>query len=184
MVSINPDGASKRTKYCAEFVKSTYKKATGKDMSLKQGKIESGALFVKKALNKAGIDAPRGNILSFFKEMPTEKSLIGKGFEKNESYVDTNGGTYYYNKSTDESVRVNTSWKGNGNTCFEHKKGNTQTSFIYDKDGRPLEGDIQIKQKDGTIQIVKFTVDANGQKVMQEPTFEITDNFIGHDGKY
>lgn len=114
--------------------------------------------------------------------MPAEQSLNAKGFEK--SYADMNGGQKYTNNVTGESVRVNTSWNNTGNKCYEYKRGNMQHSVIYDKNGRALGGDVQIKRNDGTIKIIKYEIDEKGNKVITSVSTEKLDSFMTHDGQY
>lgn len=95
----------------------------------------------------------------------TQSTLKAKGFEKS-PIMDMNGGEYYNNPITGEQVRVSGSWNNSGKTCYEYQKGNMQHSVVYDKNGKALSGDVQIRQKDGTLQIIKYDIDTNGNKII------------------
>ena len=115
---------------------------------------------------------------------PTPQSLEMKGFIKSKGPLD--GAAYYRNANTGEKIRVKSNTQ-NGNTCYEYQNGNMQHSVIYDKNGKAIRGDVQIKEKDGSLTIIKYEFDENGNKVITDvktAKCESQSEFIRHDGEY
>ena len=96
---------------------------------------------------------------------PTPQSLEAKGFEKSKGPLD--GAEYYKNPNTGEKIRIKTN-KQNGNKCYEYQNGNMQHSVIYDKNGKATGGNVQIKEQDGTLTIIKYSFDEKGNKIITD----------------
>ena len=142
--------------------------------------IKMGGVFVQGPQNRLE-KCIESSILS--NNMLSTDVLKTKGF-KEADYFDMNGGRYYHNDITGEKVRVNTSWRHNDNKCYEFTRGNMCHSVIYDKNGRAIGGDVQIKLGFNTIEIIQYEIDANGNKIITSVDMEKTENFMVHDGQY
>jgi len=115
---------------------------------------------------------------------PTPQSLEAKGFAKGKGPLD--GAKYYRNPNTGEKIRIQTN-RQNGNKCYEYQNGNMQHSVIYDKNGKAIAADVQIKEKDGTLTIIRYSFDEKGNKIITDVETKTCDNqsgFYNHDGEF
>lgn len=108
------------------------------------------------------------------------KDLEAQGWVK-ESYMDMNGGVYYRNPKTGDTVRVmEKRLFGEGKTLSV--KTDKMAHFAkYDDDGNETGGIVQVKQDDGSIKIYKYTVDQDGVKSITSEEMSDLDYFAAYE---
>ncbi|MBR1424558.1 hypothetical protein IJ579_03235 [bacterium] len=101
---------------------------------------------------------------------PTEKELTAAGYQKNDSMMTTNGGVFYENPQTGESIMVEEFGRS-----IEYRNGNITQRQYYDLDGNVAGGEVSVKGKNGAFEIIKYHTDEETKElitydhVMHEP---------------
>lgn len=126
--------------------------------------------------NKALQQSPLDN------KFMTAERLEAKGWQKSKM-MDTNGGIYYKNPQTGESVRVQSHCVGGrdagSSNLYENK--NMADYVHYGKDGKPTNGVLQVKQPDGSIKVYEYEFDVDGNKFIKSVKTSQYDYFAAYE---
>lgn len=127
-----------------------------------------------KAFNDALKESVLGN------EYMDEKTLEAKGWKTRSVNMDMNGGRYYTDPKTGASIRVQTD-HGPFSKSNTYRTDNMSHHEYYDKDGKPTNGIVQIKQADGTIKVYEYEYDVDGNKFIKSVSLSEFDYFMAYD---
>lgn len=94
--------------------------------------------------------------------------LEAKGYKK-EEYFDKNGGYYYTNTKTGETIRVMSRrlFSPDIQSTMQSETDKMSHFVIYDSNGNATGGKLQVKQPDGSIKVYDYGVDINGNKFIK-----------------
>ncbi len=97
--------------------------------------------------------------------MPNRVSLKKAGFSTGKFAMDMNGGIHYSNERGD-TVRISHDAFVNGYAApqaeYKSHDGKISQTIVYNQDGNPFKGYMDVKQDDGSIVKYRYEYDVDG----------------------
>ena len=108
--------------------------------------------------------------------MPNRASLKKAGFSGGDKLtMDTNGGFLYSNERGD-TVRISHDAFVNGKAApqaeYKSHDGKISQTIVYDQDGNPFKGYMDVKQDDGSIVKYQYEYDIDGNTIIKQKTVD------------